>query len=54
MAVVSVFMPESLLERIDEFAGAQSVALDAGDSQSVTVDLAFSRYDDGWTVDIDR
>ncbi|WP_281195127.1 beta-glucosidase [Halorubrum sp. F4] len=39
-----------------EFAGAESVAVAAGERETVTVrldDLAFSRYDpeDGWTVD---
>ena len=40
-----------------EFAGARSVALDAGESRTVSVDLdelAHSRYDDGWTVDSGR
>ncbi|MFC5135465.1 MULTISPECIES: beta-glucosidase family protein [Haloferacaceae] len=41
---------------VREFAGAESVAVAAGESETVTVrldDLAFSRYDpeDGWTVD---
>ena len=37
-----------------EFAAAQPVALDAGESRTVTLeldDLACARYDDGWTVD---
>ncbi|WP_262178696.1 beta-glucosidase [Haloarcula laminariae] len=37
-----------------EFAGARSVVLDSGESRAVTLDLdglAWSRYDDGWTVD---
>jgi beta-glucosidase len=40
-----------------ELAAAESLALDAGQSRTVTLDLAdlaFSRYDDGWTVDTGR
>ena len=40
-----------------EFAGAESVPLDPGESATVSLDLdelAFSRYDGGWTVDSGR
>ncbi|MFB6073468.1 MAG: beta-glucosidase [Haloarculaceae archaeon] len=43
------------VERPDrEFAGAESVAIPAGESRTVEIDLddlAFQRWDDGWTVD---
>jgi len=40
-----------------EFAGATAVEVAAGESETVSVELdhlAFSRYDDGWTVDAGR
>ncbi|MFC6757531.1 MULTISPECIES: beta-glucosidase [Haloarcula] len=59
--VVQAYVRPPAVDGIDrperEFAGAQPVALDAGESRTVTLaldELAFSRYDDGWTVDSGR
>jgi len=59
--VVQAYVRPPAVEGIDrperEFAGAQPVRLDAGESRTVTLDLdelAFTRYSDGWTVDDGR
>ena len=59
--VVQAYVRPPSVETVErperEFAGATTVALDAGASETVTVgldELAVSRYDDGWTVDSGR
>ncbi|MBX0303817.1 beta-glucosidase [Haloarcula salinisoli] len=59
--VVQAYVRPPAVEGIDrpvrEFAGAQPVALDPGESRTVTLaldELALSRYQDGWTVDSGR
>lgn len=59
--VVQAYVRPPAVEGIDrperEFAGAQPVRLDSGESRTVTLDLdelAFTRYSDGWTVDNGR
>ncbi|WP_324662956.1 beta-glucosidase [Haloarcula sediminis] len=59
--VVQAYVRPPTVEGIErperEFAGAQPVTLDAGESRTVTFaldELAFSRYDDGWTIDSGR
>ncbi|MDS0259318.1 glycoside hydrolase family 3 C-terminal domain-containing protein [Haloarcula sp. S1CR25-12] len=56
--VVQAYVRPPAVDGIDrpvrEFAAAQSVALDPGETGTVTLELdelAFSRYDEGWTVD---